>query len=472
MGRLAVVLVIALAAVLRLYHLGTESLWIDEGYSLRDASNIGSMTAVRPLYFYMLHFWMKFGHSEAWLRLPSVIFGIGSAALLYAAARRIYGHKVGLIASLLLAISPLHINHSQEVRMYSLTTFLVIAEVIFFMRYVDTGRARYIAGCLALSAAAFLVFPLTVLMLAVFNLFSLGLLRQRRVTSLKWYASQFVIGLAAIPLSPQFIRVIQEYGEAWTWRIPRPGVLDLIWATRDFNLWRIPVDNHGGILIGGAYAVFVLALAAYGAVSVYKGARWQTSLVVLWLAVPMVIMAVVSNTLANLWLVRYMIYASPAFYILTALGLASIQKRWVFGLMVAVVMFLPVVRIGTYYGRIHRPEWRQAVAYVEGHLQKGDTIAVYRYGNRYVFDYYYSGRAPWVALGPTHLSKSMFGNWSDRRIADMMSAIPLGSKRIWFALSYHEDTGGFSIENYINNRYHVLETRDFVRVKLYLVTRR
>ncbi|MGB9588125.1 MAG: hypothetical protein ACPL7O_08095, partial [Armatimonadota bacterium] len=87
-SNLQAVLVIALAGVLRLYHLGTESLWIDEGYSLRDASSHYSFTDVRPLYFRLLSFWMVFGKSEAWLRLPSAIFGILSVALLYILVNR------------------------------------------------------------------------------------------------------------------------------------------------------------------------------------------------------------------------------------------------------------------------------------------------------------------------------------------------------------------------------------------------
>ena len=464
--RRSVLSVVLLAAALRLYHLGAESLWIDEGYSLRDAAGANSLRSIRPLYFYMLHWWMRLGDSESWLRLPSAIFGIGAVALLYLVGRRIYGHKVGLMASLILAVSPLHVNHSQEIRMYSLATLLVIAEVLFFIRYVEAGRTRDLIACLALAAAAFLAFPLTAFMLAVFNLFFLARVR-RRAESIRWYASQCAIGLAAIPLVPAFVRVTRDYGEAWTWRMAKPGVPDIVRVMRDFNLWRIPPDHRLGALVGGAYAVFVLALAAYGVARAYKGVRWQTLLVALWLAVPLVGTAVASNVLANMWLTRYMIYASPAYYLLTALGLSAIPGRRLFWMALAAVLALPMVRLGSYYGKAHRPEWRQAVRYIERHLEEGDAIALYRYGNRYSFDYYYSGRAPWVALGQTRLTRSSFGGWSDRRIAGMMSAIPPG-RRVWFVLSYHEDTGGFSIERYIRSHYRVLATRDFVRIRVYL----
>ena len=132
------------------------------------------------------------------------------------------------------------------------------------------------------------------------------------------------------------------------------------------------------------------------------------------------------------------------------------------------VMILPVARLGVYYAHHNRPEWRPAVTYLEQHVADGDVIALYRYGNRYVFDYYYTGRAPFLALGPTSLDRRVFEGWNDRRIAEMMSAIPAGSKRVWFVLSYHESAGGFSIENYISRNYRVLDTKEFERIRIYL----
>ena len=71
---LPILAVLAIGFALRLYQVGTESLWIDEGYSLRDARASLSLLDARPLYYNMLHWWMRFGESEAWLRMPAVIF--------------------------------------------------------------------------------------------------------------------------------------------------------------------------------------------------------------------------------------------------------------------------------------------------------------------------------------------------------------------------------------------------------------
>jgi len=108
---------------------------------------------------------------------------------------------------------------------------------------------------------------------------------------------------------------------------------------------------------------------------------------------------------------------------------------------------------------------------VQDNLADGDVIGVYRYGNRYVFDYYYDGTAQWYPLGDEALSRSSFSDWTDRRIRRTFSILPDNSQRIWFVLSVHENTGGFQIENYIHRKYHVLEMKDYKQIRIYLVTR-
>ena len=59
--------IMLVATGLRFYQLGTESIWIDEQFSILDAESLDLGT--RPLYYALLHVWMKFGSSDAWLRI-------------------------------------------------------------------------------------------------------------------------------------------------------------------------------------------------------------------------------------------------------------------------------------------------------------------------------------------------------------------------------------------------------------------
>lgn len=466
--KLTFTLVVALAAGLRLFRLGEESLWIDEGFSIRDASE-GHFSAMRPIYFCLLRLWMTFGDSEAWLRSLAVVFGVGSVILMYFLARHLFGGKAAFLASVFMAISPLHINHSQEIRLYTLVTFVVLLEVRAFIRFLEAGRGRDLALTLVFAGLAFFTFPLTVLMLPVLNIFMILHLRAYRHLTLKWFLSQSIPALAAIPLIPRLSRTVSVFDNSWNWRLSPPGIRQVVEVTRDFNLWRIPETHENAVLVGNAYGGFVLALIAFGVWSMYRRARWQTTLTAVWLTIPIAATLVASHLVTYVWLVRYMIYVSPAYYLLAAVGLSAIRRKSIFVILLIVMVALPLARLCSYYSSHHRPEWRQAVAYIESHLGEGDSIAVYRYVNKPVFEYYYSGGAPWIAMGPRVVSRDSFIGWDEGRARQMLSQVP-HSRRVWFVLSYHENAGGFTIERYIREHHRLLEEKDFERIKIFLVT--
>ncbi len=136
-GPAAWVLVVAsLAALaLRLARLDFQPLWWDEGYSAWFATHpLGEMVRLTaedihpPLYYALLHLWTLIaGPGPVSLRLVSVAAGLAAIPLMFAAARRILGsQRAALLAAFLLAINPLHVYYSQEVRMYGLVALLSI----------------------------------------------------------------------------------------------------------------------------------------------------------------------------------------------------------------------------------------------------------------------------------------------------------------------------------------------------------
>jgi len=104
------------------------------------------------------------------------------ASLLYALARELFADElVATIAALLLALAPLHVYYSQEVRMYGLVTLFGLASVYLFVRllHMPPGKPRtaLFAGAYILTTAAALytqyyaAFILAFQMLGVFILF-------------------------------------------------------------------------------------------------------------------------------------------------------------------------------------------------------------------------------------------------------------------------------------------------------------
>jgi uncharacterized membrane protein len=181
---LVLTLLSLLALGLRLIRLTYQPLWWDEGWSLYFATtgvrNMLELTAVDihpPLYYLLLHFWIRVsGPGVISVRLLSVLIGTATIPLLYAAGRRLSGHRGGLLAAFLLAISPFHIYYSQEVRMYGLVTLFGVA-ALFFATQWDAREGRpglkpWIGYVLAATAALYTAYYAAFLLLAL-NLYVL-----------------------------------------------------------------------------------------------------------------------------------------------------------------------------------------------------------------------------------------------------------------------------------------------------------
>jgi hypothetical protein len=161
--------VITLAALaLRLFRLANQSFWIDEISSvliaqtplgsIYERSAVGSNSL--PTYFIFLKAFI--GNSAADLefrsRLLSVIAGTLSVplfiAIVYLWRRQ---RTTALLAGTLLAVNPLHLWYSQEVRGYSVTLFFGLIALLAFELARDRRRARWwalymVAGLTAVTA--------------------------------------------------------------------------------------------------------------------------------------------------------------------------------------------------------------------------------------------------------------------------------------------------------------------------------
>ncbi|MBN1139481.1 MAG: glycosyltransferase family 39 protein, partial [Anaerolineae bacterium] len=202
-----------MALLLRLARLGFQPLWWDEGWSLYFATtDLGAMlqlTAVDihpPFYYLLLQLWIKlFGPSPISVRLLSALIGVGAVPLIYLAGRRLFSHRAGLLAGLLLAISPFHIYYSQEVRMYGLVTLLGAAVLVFGLFVVDSGHSggRFWAwaGLAAAATAALYTQYYAAFLLLALNLAVLLWLRRGRPVKelLPWLAAQAAVVLLYLP---------------------------------------------------------------------------------------------------------------------------------------------------------------------------------------------------------------------------------------------------------------------------------
>ncbi len=135
---LALLAIILLALALRAYHLGTKSLWLDELNLLHSADGHGSLFRRfsntpnysldhPPAYLFLLRVVMlTLGREEWMLRLPALVASVACIPALWMLGRMLFGPAVGLMAALLLTLSPMHVSYGQEAHNYALYCLLSI----------------------------------------------------------------------------------------------------------------------------------------------------------------------------------------------------------------------------------------------------------------------------------------------------------------------------------------------------------
>ena len=156
-----------LAVAFRFYKIGIWSFWIDELYTIDHATAHFSTLQLILNHTPPERNWVPFsvistaqvlnvlGINEWSARLTSALIGILSIPILYFPTRRIFGDRVALIASLIMAVSPWHIFWSQNARFYtSLLLFYSLAMLAFHFGMERNKLGYFIAFCILVYLAA------------------------------------------------------------------------------------------------------------------------------------------------------------------------------------------------------------------------------------------------------------------------------------------------------------------------------
>jgi 4-amino-4-deoxy-L-arabinose transferase-like glycosyltransferase len=132
-------LIFALALVIRLAGISTRPIWYDEAFSIllaeqgpaailsgTLATDADSSAAEEhpPAYYFTLWGWIQiFGNSPTSIRLLSIALSLGIIFYIYLIAIHLFDEQTALTAAFLAAILPFQIHYGVEIRMYVLLTF-------------------------------------------------------------------------------------------------------------------------------------------------------------------------------------------------------------------------------------------------------------------------------------------------------------------------------------------------------------
>jgi len=423
--------IVAIGLTLRLVYLLHVYPFVDEYYSMLAVKMILTKgLPVMPSGLFYTHglpysylgalFTGLFGFSQAMARLPSLLVSVATIPLLYQVGRRWFSPRAGLLAALMLALSPEAIEWGGRARMYALWQFCTLAAVYLLyqglLRNGPTGTR--VGGLLALAGAflchlrALLIVPplvggLTVAYIAGRRREELQLWRPRRFP---WAELLALIAALASPLL--------------FWAFDRPGAI----ASPDqINLkhWLNPIRAFVDILIGAQQFVImpyliltVFALAGILALC-FRSTKRQLgphdpSLIFLYIVGlgTMVEFSLVSPPIVRV--PRYVFDILPLYFLIVARELdfmtARIQGPARGKLQVAVGL-LPFLFIAVLFARpalattaTQHFGSQLALQYVGDHWQEGDRIATHLTATAYLeagrCDYFVALENPFVWQTP------------------------------------------------------------------------
>lgn len=468
---LLVVLCVASFA-LRLYNLDAQSLWSDEGLTLRRAEQplplifqnlnlvptkpdyhgihaagagdepsslpfrvylplvladadsgyedgfIATPDLHPPLYFLLMQAWIQgAGRSEFALRFPSVVAATLILPLIYALGCSLLSAETGLWAALSAAISPYYLWYAQEARMYTWLVVLSLASIYTLMPLLKKeSRPRDYLAFVAVTSAmlymhygGFLLLAFEVVVYTAYHI---------HARSPKPLMALATLALVLIPLLPYLRRTLGIPDLfAFTYR-SLPAILREVSSSFSLGPSRLAVQPLWRT------APF---LALFGTGALMLDAKHRRRAWVLGLGsffVPIAAQYMLLLFKPSYMNPRHLMVVSPAWELVMAQGLTTLRRRFWPGLivMLGLVLFLRGqvnYEIFTSH-RFWKDDIRSAVRYIEENARPGDAIVLHHPVIRLTFDYYYDRPYPETTIPrygnheDTEEALAQFQDWSRR----------------------------------------------------------
>lgn len=391
------ILTLVMAFALRFYHLDFLSLWLDEIYTMRMADPANSWADIyrlsfvndplSVLYFILLNGFFKIaGYTAFAARLFSLLFGVASVYLIYDVGRQLRGREFGLLAAVLLAIMPFHIQYSQEARVYTMYMFFTLLSFKQLYQFLQAPTIK-----------ASVFYGLATLLMLLSHFFGFFVLSSQCLIMLIWVVRKKIpigillrrMGLAAAivvvgysPIIPIFLFLTRAEG---TWISP-PHLDELLRLYREFQGNSTELAWTGAILM----AIFIVfAFRKTASAGNQFSDRELLLFLSVWILISFLIPFVISLIRFPIFHPRYMISYLPPFVLLAAAGLQSLPVgRWRYLGLVPVFFFTVPLMFGSggYYNMVRKSDFRGVSDFIkansEEHVQVYTTLP-------YHFEYYF-----------------------------------------------------------------------------------
>jgi 4-amino-4-deoxy-L-arabinose transferase-like glycosyltransferase len=428
--------ILCVAAALRLWQLDRDELWFDEAFAalvavepvhalvselMRDSSP--------PLYFLLLRAWTLTVGGDPWtLRLLSVICGALAIWGVFVLGRQLFGWRAATAAAALLALSPLHIYYSREVRPYALLIALAMASLLALERLGSAGRGHLVTYVVVTLAAAY-THNYGLLLLAVLGVWVV--LRRVEVGRAAAAVALVVLGYAA--WLPALTNQLASGATSW---------VAVIWnaAPPEMALFR----SLAAFCIGGSSPEYValgtsgwpavahwtsyLVFAALLASALIRQPAAGATRLALALGV-LLVLPLAASFVTPIYLVgRHDVVALPLFLLLGGAGLVRLRRAAAAAAGLAVAV-LAIAAIHAFYSKPSADLGRRQAAVLLEHAGSSDPILTTGFTRNTVEYYVRHGQG----LQPFHSFPTSFGahrGWVDEQELQNEAVLSADARRL------------------------------------------
>ncbi|MDD1703891.1 MAG: glycosyltransferase family 39 protein [Methanoregula sp.] len=380
-----------IGSLLRFYHLGFNSLWLDEAstytFAVNSFQGIWQATTSGefnpPLFYWLEHIMLGVGNNEAILRFIPAVAGVLTIPLIYFVGKGFLDRTTGLIAAAVFAFSPFLIYYSQEARAYSLMFFFVAFGLLFYLKALKDNRLVNWVLFGILSALAFWSHFYAIVIIGALVLYALAIQLgniKENLQNLKMLIISVVIfSVASLPLILLGVQLFTSR----TGGGPTFGVqgFDVIYQTF------LQVAGFNELVMFILVILFIL-----GIIQAFRIDSKQGIFLVTLTLLTFLISLVLSYRIPMV--PRYLIFFTAIFVLGVALSYRLLyslvnHKGVVYGLIILlIVVNLPVLI--SFYTGYTKDDWRGFSQTMEQTAKPGDFIVMVPGYIAQPFDYYYS----------------------------------------------------------------------------------
>lgn len=349
-------LLIIAGAILRLYNLGYNSLWLDEAttYTISSQSFLGIWQSMingefnPPLFYWIEHIILWFGNSEILLRIVPAIFGILTIPVFYFIGKEFLNDKIGIVMATIATFSPFLILYSQEARAYSTMLFFIS---LVFLLYLKNNQWILFG---IMSSIAIWIHFYSFVAISVLILIHLVVYKQKEI----------IKGIITIIVlcAPLFY----EGSKLFLLRTSTPPSFGL-------QGWDLIINSLNQICGFNIIAATIFILFLIIGLLFINDKNKSTMLCATIIGI-MIISFILSYKIPML--PKYLIVLIPFFYLAISLMFSKIKTKTVICALLAILILAGTPFLYSYYTQYTKDDWRGFANTLELNTNYGDNVII------------------------------------------------------------------------------------------------